>query len=433
MVYALVIFLYNNLAKRRKDKKEIKVPKEDAQKNPSGKIDRSAVISWTVFLFAMSMVLLSTVSLVFPALIVDLTDIKLDQFGIRGVPVNAFEMGPASPLIFLANGIAFVLAFLHFKNKLEPLSKLFRFIFEYEVSKKVAVVALVAVLAIYIAASAPELNQQEQWKDYQDIVIRLGWWAPDQVIKYPEQPHLNYFFIKSSMYLFGNYAIIPFLASIALVVVTYLLTQKITGKRFAGLVSMTILLQSNLFVTFDTSVSYTNFWILFYLLALYFALSVWPLSPISFLATIPAKAVTILYFPMLVYFVFRSNIKKSSKFMILVSIIAVIIVGAAFSSVKYGFDSTEFWAGFTSAANHLRFDGLVAMFLIPLTVCLFLSSKKTRYSESIMVFLGGLLLVNPIVTGFTDQTNQPYRFIPFVVFFAIGVGVLLSKRAMKVA
>jgi len=45
-----------------------------------------------------------------------------------------------------------------------------------------------------------------------------------------------------------------------------------------------------------------------------------------------------------------------------------------------------------------------------------------------MVLISGILLIAPILTGFTNQTNQPYRFVPLVVFFAIGVGVLLSKR-----
>ena len=421
------------MTKRKKDKKEIKEQKEGAQENPSVKIDRHGIVSLVVFLFAISMVLISTTSLIFPALIVDSSsDIKLAELGIRGVPVNTFELGPAAYPIFLANGIVFVLAFLHFKNKLGYLSKLFRFVFEYEVSKKVAIITLVVILAVYVAANAQELAEEEKWADYAETKARAGAWpGRDQTTPLLE-PHMNYFFIKSSVFLFGSYAVIPFLASIAIVVITYLLTQKITGKRFAGLVSAVILLQSSLFLTFDTSVAYSNFWILFYLLSLYFALVKWPLSPASFLATIPAKAIMVLYFPMLVYFVFRSNIKKRSKLVILGVVIAVIIPGAAFANITYGFDSAEFWAGFISAANHLRFDGLVSMFMIPLTVGLFLSSKVNKHSESIMFLLGGLLLVNPLVTGFTDQTNQPYRFIPFIVFFAIGVGVLLSKRAKSV-
>ena len=407
--------------------------KKDERKSVQAKIDCPRMVSLIVFLFAMSMVLISTVSLVFPALIVDASsDIKLAELGIRGVPVNVFELGSAALPVFLANGIVFTLAFLYLKNKLEPLSKLFRFIFEFEISKKIAVISLVVLLAIYIAVSAPELGQEEQWQDYQEIATRAEWWTPDQIMLDLKEPHLNYFFLKSSLSLFRNYTVIPFLASIALVIVTYLLTQKITGKRFSALVAIVILLQSNLFLTFDTSVAYTNFWILFYLLSLYFVYKIWPLSPISFFLTIPVKALTVMYFPMLFYFVFRSDINNISKFVIFGLVITVIIVGITFSSVMYEFNSAEFWLGFTSAANHLRFDGLVAIFLIPLTVGLFLSSKNNKHAESIMVFLGVLLLVNPIVSGFTDQTNQPYRFIPFVVFFAIGVGVLLSKRTKAV-
>jgi len=38
-----------------------------------------------------------------------------------------------------------------------------------------------------------------------------------------------------------------------------------------------------------------------------------------------------------------------------------------------------------------------------------------------------MLLISPVVTGFSDQTNQPYRFVPLVTFFAVGIGILLSK------
>jgi hypothetical protein len=88
--------------------------------------------------------------------------------------------------------------------------------------------------------------------------------------------------------------------------------------------------------------------------------------------------------------------------------------------------------GFTSFSYQLRFDGLVMLFMIPLMVGLFLISKKGgKHGESIMVFISGMLLITPILTGFTNQTNQPYRFVPLVVFFAIGVGVLLSKRQVE--
>ncbi|KAG2472503.1 MAG: conserved membrane protein of unknown function [Nitrosopumilales archaeon] len=237
------------------------------------------------------------------------------------------------------------------------------------------------------------------------------------------------------MILFGNYAVVPFLASIALVIIVYFFTKQITQKRFAGLVAVIILIQSHVFLTFDTSVAYSNFWVLFYLLSLYFMYKVWPLSPVSFLVSIPAKALTVTFLPMSIYFLLRSQISKNKKMLIGGIIIAIVLIGAAVASGREdllaaqqeSFISDEFWIGFTSFATQLRFDGLVILFLVPLIVGLLLASTKNKHAESMMVLMGGMLLIAPLLTGFSDQTNQPYRFVPFVTFFAVGVGVLLSK------
>ena len=49
-------------------------------------------------------------------------------------------------------------------------------------------------------------------------------------------------------------------------------------------------------------------------------------------------------------------------------------------------------------------------------------------ADSIMVIISGILLSVPILSGFTEFNIQPYRWIPLIAFFAIGVGVLLTKR-----
>ena len=93
------------------------------------------------------------------------------------------------------------------------------------------------------------------------------------------------------------------------------------------------------------------------------------------------------------------------------------------------FSNLAFWQGFTSMAFQIRFDVVVLLFLLPVTVGLFLASRKGAIqAESIMILISGILLSAPILTGFTDITNQPYRFVPLIVFFAIGIGVILSKR-----
>jgi len=258
---------HDGLGKKSKKRQEKQAPESSAKKpeSESSQKIRPSPISWIVFFFTIfftiSMVFLSLIPVVFPSLIVaNFTSVnELEQLGISGKQIEPYEPGPLAGALFVTSGIVFGLAILHFKNKLpQSISKAFQFIFDFEVSKKVAIISMVIILAIYVTASANELGQEEQWEDYIGVKQRLETWSPDQITNSFE-PHVRFFFISSSMILFGNYAVIPFLASIALVIMVYFFTKQITNKRFAGLVAAIILLQSNVFLTFDTSVAYTNF------------------------------------------------------------------------------------------------------------------------------------------------------------------------------
>jgi len=114
------------------------------------------------------MVIISLIPVVFPALIAtSFTTVNdLEQFGVSGAEVDPFEAGPLAAPLFIISGVVFVLAILHFKNKIPQLSKTFKFIFNFEIPKKVALIAMIVILAIYIAASAPELSEPQQFEDY---------------------------------------------------------------------------------------------------------------------------------------------------------------------------------------------------------------------------------------------------------------------------
>ena len=61
-------------------------------------------------------------------------------------------------------------------------------------------------------------------------------------------------------------------------------------------------------------------------------------------------------------------------------------------------------------------------------MALFLKSLNGFYQgNSIQILISGFLLIPPLLITFTQQTNEPYRLIPLVVFFAIGVSTLLGK------
>jgi len=369
----------------------------------------------------------------FPALILASDTVTIP--GVKPVTPDPFETGIWSVGVIISSAVIFVLALLHHKKKMPTLSKSFEKIFSFEISNKVSIVIMIVILAIYISFTAGELTVQENLEDYAGVKKRLDTWSMDTITSF--EPHVRYFLLSSSMVLFGSYKVIPFIASIALLITTYLITKTITQKRFAGIISTVILLQSSVFLTYDTTVSYTNFWVLFYLISLYMVYKFWPISPVVYLLSIPSKALTAAFLPMSIYFILRSNISKKQK-MITAGITAGIILAGGITAIgdisttqgtEEEFDAKEFQMGFTSFAYQLRSDGLVMLFMIPLVVGLFIVSKNgIKHGESMMVFISGMLLIAPILTGFTNQTNQPYRFVPLVVFFAMGVGVLLSKR-----
>ena len=398
-------------------------------------IQKSDVIPGIVFLFSISIVLISFISVIFPALILASDTVIIP--GIEPVTPNPFETGVWSGGVIVSSVIIFSLVTLHHKKKIPTLSKLFEKIFSFEISNKVSIIIMIIILAIYISVSAGELTVQENLEDYAGVKERVTYWSFDRIITEKSfESHVTYFLLSSSMDIFGNYKVIPFIASISLLVTTYLITITITQKRFAGIVSTIILLQSSVFLTYDTTVSYTNFWILFYLISLYTVYRFWPLSPVSYLLSITSKALTVAFLPMSIYFILRSNITRKKKLIISGITAGIILAGGIVSTgvlatqdIEESFDTKEFQMGFTSFAYQLRSDGLVLLFMIPLMVGLFIVSRNgVKHGESMMVFISGLLLIVPILTGFTTQTNQPYRFVPLVVFFAIGVGVLLSKR-----
>ena len=120
---------------------------------------------------------------------------------------------------------------------------------------------------------------------------------------------------------------------------------------------------------------------------------------------------------------------------IIIVVIIVMFVGEDFGiniqkdSFGLSFNTINFLKGFTALGFQLRFDGLVLAFLLPLTVALFLRSRKgLSQADTALVLILGTILSAPLLVAFTVFTIFPYRYIPVIVFFAVGVGTLLSKE-----
>lgn len=394
-------------------------------------ITKQSLVSYAVFLVTLVIVLISIISIIFPALIVRTTSPFQDG------SINPFEFGVLASPFFIANFILLVIGIIYYTKKLpRTIQQSINFIYDFELSRRMALAVFGVLIAIYVVLSASELAKEEGWDDYVYTKIEAENWKIGNL----GTGFLNdfkYFLLHESLNIFGNIRLIPFIASILLLLLTCLVTIEISGKRFSGIVAMIILLQSNVFLSYDTTATYANFWILLYLLSLYLIYKRWYLSPIAYTWSVFSKSITAVFFPMTLFFIYRSDMARKMKIRITILYAIVIVCFAIAYSVNlpsvprlnFGFDQHDFWSGFSALAFQLRFDAIVLIFVLPLTIGLFIASRKgVHQADSVMILIMGTLLSAPLLSGITDVTIQPYRFIALVVFFAMGVGTILSKK-----
>ena len=95
-------------------------------------LNKNSIISWIIFLATLVVVLITLITIVFPAFLLGSTS------GIKyPVQIDIFETGIWTYQLLIANFIVFGLLILHYKNKLpQEITKLFKFIFNFEISTK---------------------------------------------------------------------------------------------------------------------------------------------------------------------------------------------------------------------------------------------------------------------------------------------------------
>ena len=399
----------------------------------------SKTITNATFLFSIGIIGFSVISVIFPALIISQTyEFPLD--------LNPFETSPWLLPIFFSVISLLTFGFLHYKKKLPfSLTNTIDLILNFELSKRISIILGISILAIYIGFTIPELfiDESEQWPDYIVLESALNIWpSTDHLSVYIKEQNTRYvrmILLEFSQDIFQNIKFLPFVASVFTVIFTALITIQLSKKRFAGIIAMLVLLSSITFTDFDTIAVYENFWVLFYLISLY---SInkrwWHASPVNFILSIFTKAFTATYFWMNFFYIYRATIPTKTKLLLFASY--GIVLGITYWIFENGrsiiyddiirYDFNAFLDGFTGWGNSMQLEPFVLLFILPLTVMLFFKSRNgLKQADSIMILLAGSILAGPLISLVTDfYFILPYRFIPFVIFMAIAVGLLFSKK-----
>ena len=393
--------------------------------------------SYLVFLSTLSFVLISLFAIIFPGFFLSTyfpydTDLEPFETSIWLIPILSFS------ILFL------ILGFTYYKKKLpDKIYDCIKFLLNFEISKRVTLILIITILVFYIGFSVNELsiNEDGQWEDYQILKRALEIWpsteSDDIYIQEQNSRYVRMTLLVSSIEVFQNIKILPFVASIFLLVTTFLVTYQISHKRFSGIIAMLVLLQSHTFLHFDTIAVYENFWILFFLLGLYLINKKWPLSSGLYMLAIFSKAFIFVFFIPTIFYIYRSEISFRKKVWTICSYVAaalLIFVIFSFGDTIYDdiilVNDSEFFLALNTLGYTLRYDVLIILSLLPLTIGLFFVSRRgILQADSILVLILTSLLAGPIISMLTDfYFVLPYRFLPLIVFVAIGIGVIFSKK-----
>ena len=395
------------------------------------------IVTKTTFLISLIVVLLMLAAVIFPA-------IYHSSFGNFPTEFETpFELGHNATLVIIINIVIFGFGFIYYKNKFPLITTKIDQIRTFEISKKVTLIVLLIILGTYTGLSSPELflDESQQWGDYLLLEDALRLWPDGKTDNLYVSEQLDRYvrmgLLSASQEIFQNIKILPFFASILVVFFTYLLTVQLTSKRFAGIIAMLVLLQSHLFLTFDTIAVYENFWVLFYMISLLTIKKGWMLSPIFYILSVFTKAFVAPFFVMTLYSVYRSEIEKRKKyylfisyFTIIVIALFIIIIGATLYTDVIEINPSKFFTGFADTALQFRYDIFFVTMLLPVVVGLYVLSKHSPNSDIIHALIAGTIIFGPILVMSTYFYEiLAYRYVPTLVFFSIGIGLFFAKKS----
>ena len=394
-------------------------------------------ISSLIGIVTIFFVSLTIITIIFPSLFSSV----FGKFSNNLIP---YEIGILGIPVILSNLGLLIIGIIYYKKKFpSSISNSIDKIRSFEIPKKLTLIILLIIFSVYIGLSSPELlvDESKQWGDYEILEDALKIW-PDGKSEniYVEEQNDRYvrmLLLDASQKIFQNIKVLPFVASILLILFTYFLTVQITEKRFAGIIAILVLIQSHTFLRFDTVAVYENFWVLFYLLSIYVIKKQWFLSPIFYILSFFTKAFVAPYFVMTLFFAAKTSISNKKKIFLLISYVA--IIGISILVVFSGntiypnviqIDTSKFFIGLATFGPLLRYDFLLLMTILPVTAGLTLLAKNSiKETDSILFLILGTLLAGPILIVFTNFYEiLPYRYIPLIVFFAIGIGMFFSKK-----
>lgn len=299
-------------------------------------------------------------------------------------------------------------------------------------------VLLYCIIMIYVVIEFDSL--QDQQYDKWDSFYVQPYIESCDIFQIPqERAVLKFYQFCLSDYLFDNPKVIPFLESIGILIVSFLLANKILHSNYAGLFAASLIITSNIFLKNTTTYGYSTEWAFFFILAVYLIYKRPEIVGVVYIMSVFAKGLTLLYIPVIFYLIYKSDISARNKKISYLSLVAVMVFTVAYtclvgnnmvqSNVPITFDLEEIHGLVYSPIYNFteeEHDQLILNLFLPL-VLLGLYRARSWVVFVIIIYMFSMQIWLPL---FSDYNMGSYRMVPMVLFLGVGFAISLYHHVI---
>lgn len=290
------------------------------------------------------------------------------------------------------------------------------------------------ILASYSISIIKELDDIEQYPDYYANIISLKMkcdYSVNHTTDALQRGFLKYWMNCFSYQYVGNDRVIPVIASIIIVYLTYIIANLITKDRIIGLISMGATSINPLLTKFDSSPTYDQVWVAFFMLSIVLLYKKPIIGILAYPVSIMFKILAAGYIPGLLFHVYADKTMKNRK-KILIGLGGLSMVGIL-GVVYFGVgDVIEFHPerildGFLRIFENIWpvFPAIIGAIVIDR---FFMPKNKPEGKRIVLIWLAWILITTPLIYILTpNQMQFGYRFVPFVVFLSVYIGIVMTQ------
>ena len=299
---------------------------------------------------------------------------------------------------------------------------------------------LVALTIGYNAYQMVPISNEENYPDYYEFVLFYSSHCSLTDLHLDNgalhRAPLKYYFHCVGYKLFDNTRVIPIIFNIGIMPLVYILARKITNDNLIAFVSLVAFTLNPIWIAWRDSATYDQSWAFFLLLSviLSFKSRTSLISTFVFLISIACKSVSVLYVPLWAYMVIKADYTPRYK-IIALGLMGLIMGIGAYYVVPH---MTEFVGNQVYFRPERLEDALVGNLgalweITPFMLgvvginTMFRPKKMPHGRKTVGLWMVGILMMTPAVYLFTDHMEYTYRFIPFVGFLSILVGLTASQ------